>query len=310
MAQRLTRVNAEARLRQAIEREEFRVHYQPVVSVATGRMVGVEALLRWEDPRRGLVPPVDFLPQLEDTGLIVPVGGWVLAEACRQAKAWADGGDGGEPLRVTVNVSARQLAQHDFGDLVARALNQSGVDRTQLYLEVTESAIMHDAAAAWAILRQAKSLGVGIALDDFGTGYSSLSYIRRFSADMIKIDRSFVQGLGDHPEDAAIVAAVIDMARALGMVTVAEGVETAAQLVVLQDLGCDLAQGFLFSAAQPPETIERLLRVAPAAEPRPRIPAPAPPRPEPVRATPDAGGPDLLGHVAAIGRAAPRMRPA
>jgi diguanylate cyclase (GGDEF)-like protein len=264
MERNLTRVNAEGRLRAAIERSEFRVHYQPVVSVATGRMVGVEALLRWDDPLRGLVPPADFLPQLEDTGLIVPVGGWVLSEACRQARTWADACLDGEALRVTVNVSARQLAQHDFGELVASALGQSGVDRAQLYLEVTESAIMHDASAAWAILRRAKSLGVGIALDDFGTGYSSLSYIRRFSADMIKIDRSFVMGLGDHPEDAAIVAAVIGMAKALGMTTVAEGVETAAQLLVLQELGCDLAQGYLFSAARPAEAIDRLLRAAPA----------------------------------------------
>jgi diguanylate cyclase (GGDEF)-like protein len=265
MEHRLTRVNAETRLRSAIERDEFRVHYQPVVSVETGRMVGVEALLRWEDPLRGLVSPADFMPQLEDTGLIVPVGGWVLSEACRQARAWADASVDGELLRVTVNVSARQLAQHDFGELVAAALVESGVDHGQLSLEVTESAVMHDAAAAWAILRRAKSLGVGIALDDFGTGYSSLSYIRRFSADMIKIDRSFVQGLGDHAEDAAIVAAVINMAKALGMTTVAEGVETAAQLVVLQELGCDLAQGFLFSPARPPDVIDRLLRGAPAA---------------------------------------------
>ncbi len=250
---------AETRLRLALEREEFRLYYQPVVDLSTGALVGVEALLRWDDPERGIISPADFVPLLEDTGLIVPVGTWVMEEACRQAKRWEHHHAGRLPLKVTINVSARQLAQADFRERVSSALATSGVDPTQVCLELTEGALLFDVASAWTALRQAKAVGVQLALDDFGTGYSSLSYIRRFSLDMLKIDKSFVDGLGVSHEDTAIVQHVIAMAKALGVVTVGEGVERPEQLAELQRLGCELAQGYLFSPPLPARELEALL---------------------------------------------------
>jgi diguanylate cyclase (GGDEF)-like protein len=284
MNERLTRASAESRLRAAIERGEFLLHYQPVVSVPDGRIVGVEALLRWQDPERGLVPPDEFIPALEETGLIVPVGQWVLEEACRQAHAWNRNHPEREPLEVAVNVSARQLAHTDFREVVSRAVNGAGVPPRQICLEITEGVLLHDVISAWATLRQAKSLGVRLALDDFGTGYSSLSYIRRFALDVLKVDRSFVDGVASNPVDAAIVEHVVAMAHALGMATVAEGVEDREQLAALRRMGCDVAQGVLFSKAVPPEAIDDLLRKeAVAAGAAPAVPSPptAPATPSP-----------------------------
>jgi diguanylate cyclase (GGDEF)-like protein len=255
-ADRVNRGKIEERLRDAIENDEFVLHYQPILNMADERIVGVEALIRWEDPTRGTIPPMDFVPQLEESGLIVPVGEWALEEACNQVTAWTKAFPSVGPLRVSVNVSPRQLLQAHFGDVVTRVLQETGTRPDQLCLEITEAALMGDVVAAWAELRKVKALGVALAIDDFGTGYSSVSYVRNFALDSLKIDQSFVRALSSCAEDTAIVKAVIHMAHALSLDTVAEGVETPDQLALLKDLGCDYAQGYLFSRPQPPEVLE------------------------------------------------------
>ena len=259
IAQRVTPSTTERRLREALERGQFRLHYQPVVSLQTQRMVKVEALIRWEDPERGLVSPGEFIPALEETGLIVPVGTWVLEEACRQAKRWQEGYADRAPLAVTLNVSTRQLAQYDFPDVLTRVLTLTQVDPSLICLEITEGALMHDVEAAWTMLRTAKTSGVALALDDFGTGFSSLSFLRKFSMDILKIDKSFVDGLGHSREDTTIVEHLIGMARGRGMVTVAEGVETADQVKYLRSLDCHMAQGFYYCKPQPAEVIDQIM---------------------------------------------------
>jgi EAL domain-containing protein (putative c-di-GMP-specific phosphodiesterase class I) len=258
-ADRVNRDKVEKRLEQALDGNEFRLHYQPIISVDDEQIVGVEALIRWQDPNRGMIQPGEFISQLEDSGLIVPVGEWALEEACRQVKEWTTRYPDIGPLVASVNVSPRQLLQGDFGDTVTRVLHRTGAHPTQLCLEITEAALMGDVVAAWAQLRKVKALGVTLAIDDFGTGYSSVSYVRNFALDALKIDQSFVRGLASGVEDAAIVKAVIHMAHALGLATVAEGVETPEQLAELRSLGCDKAQGYLFSRPQDPEIIGRLL---------------------------------------------------
>jgi diguanylate cyclase (GGDEF)-like protein len=269
MASRITPSTAERRLREALAKDQFRLLYQPVVSLQTQRMVKVESLIRWEDPERGMISPGEFIPALEDTGLIVPVGTWVLQEACRQAHEWATKHSHQAPLMVTVNVSARQLAQADFGDVLRRVLDETGVDPATICLEITEGAVMADVDAAWSMLRQAKALGVYLALDDFGTGFSSLSFLRQFRLDIVKIDKSFVDGLGQSREDTTIIEHVIGMARGLGMVTVAEGVETADQVRYLRSLDAHMAQGFFYSKPQPPSVIDRILSQPPTESLRP-----------------------------------------
>jgi diguanylate cyclase (GGDEF)-like protein len=258
-ADRVNRDKVEQRLRDAFENEEFILHYQPIISVADESIVGIEALLRWQDPHRGTIPPMDFVPDLEATGLIVAVGEWALEEACRQVTEWDAAFPKVGPLRVSVNVSPRQLLQAHFGDTVTRVLQRTGARASQLCLEITEAALMGDVVSAWAELRKVKTLGVSLAIDDFGTGYSSVSYVRNFALDSLKIDQSFVRALSSCVEDAAIVKAVIHMAHALSLDTVAEGVETPEQLAQLKELGCDFAQGYLFSRPQPPDVIEGLL---------------------------------------------------
>jgi diguanylate cyclase (GGDEF)-like protein len=267
-ADRVSRDKVEQRLRNANDNHEFELHYQPIISVGDERIVGVEALIRWQDPQRGMIPPIDFVPQLEETGLIVPVGEWVLEEACRQVTAWNKAFPKLGSLRVSVNVSPRQLLQAHFGDVVTRVLQRTGASPSQLCLEITEAALMGDVVAAWAELRKVKALGVALAIDDFGTGYSSVSYVRNFALDSLKIDQSFVRALSSCAEDTAIVKAVIHMAHALSLDTVAEGVETPEQLTLLRELGCDFAQGYLFSRPQPPDALEELL--ADGARRRPR----------------------------------------
>ncbi|QXC62112.1 bifunctional diguanylate cyclase/phosphodiesterase [Aquihabitans sp. G128] len=260
MTGRLTPATAEETIRAALEAGDFHLHYQPVVDLATGQIVGAEALLRWISQSRGTMSPGEFIPILEETGLIVPVGTWVLEEACREATRIRQVLGDHPPITITVNVSARQISQVGFGDVVANALSAAGVGHGQIHLEITEGALMHDVSSAWAVLRQTKALGVKLALDDFGTGYSSLSYVRRFSLDMLKIDKSFIDGIDSSPEDRAIVEHVVGMADALGMTTVAEGVERPEQLAWLRRLGCRLAQGYALSRPLSADDLEALLR--------------------------------------------------
>jgi diguanylate cyclase (GGDEF)-like protein len=236
----------EGALRTAIEQGEFVVHFQPEVSVATGEIVGVEALVRWDRPGIGMVSPAEFIPIAEETGLIVPIGAWVLREACAQARRFDDG-----KLVVRVNVSARQLTEPGLTATVLEALASSGLPPERLCLEVTESVVLEDADRCVAALQGLRDIGVGVALDDFGTGYCSLSYLRQLPIDGLKIDRSFVRGLGHEADDDSIVASVIDLARSLGVSVVAEGVETEQQLAALRERGCDSMQGFLFSRPVP-----------------------------------------------------------
>lgn len=236
------RFETERALACAVDRDELLLHYQPQIDVRSGEVVAVEALVRWDRPGYGLLPPAAFVPIAEDTGLIVALGTWVLNEACRQAAQW---GRAGHPLSVSVNVSARQLTRPDIAALVQQALQDSGLDPGQLCLEITETAIMEDAAHLTTALDQLSRLGVKISIDDFGTGYSSLLYLKRLKVHELKIDMEFVQGLGIDPEDTAIVEAIISLASALGLTTVAEGVETPQQRDLLTGLGCTRLQGFL-----------------------------------------------------------------
>jgi len=233
-------------MRQALVSQRFRLHYQPQVALGDGRLVGAEALLRWHDPELGDVPPARFIPVAEDSGFIVALGDWVLSQAVRQAALWHLSG---QPLPVAVNVSALQFQQPQFVDRVASVLAISGLPAHLLELELTESILVNDADEALRRLQALAALGVRLSIDDFGTGYSSLAYLKRFPIDKLKIDRSFVMGLPDDRRDAGIVRAILQMARALGMQVIAEGVETEAQRAFLQDAGCDSFQGFLFAPA-------------------------------------------------------------
>ena len=247
------RLVLEGDLRRTVDRggEEFVVRYQPEVDVKTGRTVGVEALVRWRHPERGLVAPGEFVPLAEDTGLIVPIGRRVLEEACRQARALRDGRAGSSqprPPTMYVNLSARQFREPGLVEEIYGILQATGVEPGGLALEITESVVMNDAAAAVMALSGLKALGVELAIDDFGTGYSSMSYLKRFPVDYLKIDRSFVAGLGAGTGDDEVIAAgMVSLAHALGLRVVAEGVETEGQLARLREMGCDVAQGFYFS---------------------------------------------------------------
>jgi len=241
----LEKLSMEAQLRRALERDELLLHYQPKIRPATGEIVGLEALIRWEHPELGLVSPAQFIPLAEETGLIVPLGEWVLLNACRQNQDWQRLGY--PPVHVAVNIASLHFRQGTLGQSVATALQKSGLHPSWLELEVTESMLMDSAETTLATLSTLKGMGVRLAIDDFGTGYSSLSYLKRFPLDTLKIDRSFVKDLPHDAEDAAIAKAIIAMAHSLKLEVVAEGVETAEQLAFLQQHGCDLVQGFLFS---------------------------------------------------------------
>jgi predicted signal transduction protein with EAL and GGDEF domain/ActR/RegA family two-component response regulator len=245
-------------LETAIRDGQLMLLYQPKVSLPDERMVGVEALVRWEHPQRGIVSPLDFIPLAEETGLVVPLGAWVLEEACRQAETWRRRHPHLPALTMSVNVSARQL-DADLPRTVAAALQSSGLEPSSLYVEVTESAVMRDVRAAVAALDAIKAMGVRISVDDFGTGYSSLAYLKRLPADELKVDKSFVDGLGTDPDDTAIVAAVVASAHALGLCVVAEGVETAENVTSLVTLGCELAQGFHYSRPVPADAVDSML---------------------------------------------------
>ncbi|MBW3616072.1 MAG: EAL domain-containing protein, partial [Actinobacteria bacterium] len=271
----IARLEIEHDLRRAIEREELVVHYQPKLRLTDGRIVAAEALLRWDHGGRGLVSPGQFIPVAEETGLIVPIGQWVLEQACRSAAAWATANPE-DPVMVSVNLSARQLAHRGLVKEVGETLAMSGVDPSLICLEITESVLMDDAEASVRDLRALKALGVRLAVDDFGTGYSSLSYLKRFPVDFLKVDRSFVEGLGRDPEDTAIVSAIVKLARALGLAVVAEGVETELQLVELQRLDCEYGQGFFWSKAITEPEVGRLLAARPAANAAVPVEAPTP----------------------------------
>ncbi len=258
----LERLGMEADLRRALEKGEFTVFYQPKVALSEEAgvvVVGFEALVRWEHPSRKLVSPAEFIPLAKETGLIVPLGRRVLEEACRQAKEWQDSYPSAPPLKMSVNLSARQLGEPGLLEDVATVLSETGLDPGTLVLEITEGILTEDTPVALATLRYLKLLGAKLAVDDFGTGYSSLSYLKRFPVDYLKIDRSFVAGLGRDPRDEGLVSAIVQLAHALGLKTTAEGVETEEQLERLRSLGCDLAQGFYFSKPVPVEAASSLL---------------------------------------------------
>jgi diguanylate cyclase (GGDEF)-like protein/PAS domain S-box-containing protein len=255
----LKRLELKASLQRALEHGEFRLFYQPVIELESGRISGVEALIRWFHPERGLVPPLDFIPLAEETGLIVPIGRWVLLEACRyaaelQARYHAD-----PPLHMAVNLSARQVARPEIVDDVRSILMETGLDPSTLILEITESVMMQDMEMAISRLTELKTLGVQLAIDDFGTGYSSLNYVRRFPVDILKVDKSFIDGVTDGGESSALTAAVIELAGILNLKPVAEGIERADQLERLLDLHCDLGQGYFFAKPLEDNALEGLL---------------------------------------------------
>jgi len=246
-ARAVDRLRLEAALRRALERREFELCYQPLVSLESGRPAGFEALLRWRHPERGFLSPAHFLAEADACGVMVPVGRWVLAEACRQLRAWEAPHPDAEPATMAVNLSARQLLHPGIVADVEDALTAAELPGNRLHLEITESAVMENGRGAVDTLCRLKALGVRLSVDDFGVGYSSLSYLHRFPVDVLKVDRSFVAGLGSAGECGDIVRAIVGMAHGLGLDVVAEGVETPEQLAQVRALGCDYAQGYLFS---------------------------------------------------------------
>jgi diguanylate cyclase (GGDEF)-like protein/PAS domain S-box-containing protein len=260
----LSRLRVENDLRRALERDELTLHYQPLVSLRDRQMVSVEALVRWDHPERGRISPADFIPVAEENGLIEPIGRWVLEHACRQAAEWYRARPDAAPLTMGVNLSAAQVANPALAETVATALRVSGLDPSCLALELTESMLVADNAQLSETLKALKALGLRLVLDDFGTGYSSLSYLTRLPLDSLKVDRSFVDGLGTEPRDTAVTEAIIAMSRALSLRVVGEGAETELQVAELARLGCDLVQGFYFSRPVEAEEITRMLTDGPA----------------------------------------------
>jgi diguanylate cyclase (GGDEF)-like protein len=249
----LERLSLETMLRQAVDRDELRLYYQPQINLLTGKISGVEALLRWHHPELGLIGPAAFISLAEETGLIVPMGEWALRTACAQNKAWQEAGL--PPIRVAVNLSAQQFREAGVAKMVEQALTDTGLVPEYLEIEITESIAMADGARTVTTLSQLKAIGITMALDDFGTGYSSLAYLKRFPIDTLKIDRSFVRDLAENPDDAAIATAILALARTLQLDVVAEGVESEAQLEFLRKAGCTTGQGYLFARPAPAEEI-------------------------------------------------------
>ena len=261
----INRFDLELDLRGALSRGEFVLHYQPIVHLGDGRMIEVEALVRWQHRERGLLQPDEFISLMEETGLIIPVGAWVLSEACRQLEEWTAQFPHQPPLTMSVNLSARQLQDPGLVLAVKNALATSHLDPACLKLEITETVVMQDAPSTLEALHALKALGVQLAIDDFGTGYSSLSYLKRFPVDTLKIDRSFVQGVALNAKDTAIVRAVVDVAKSLNLSVTAEGIETDDQLAQLQELGCDRGQGYLFARPLAAEPLRLALGSTPVA---------------------------------------------
>jgi diguanylate cyclase (GGDEF)-like protein len=255
------RVALEVDLAAALPGEQFFLLYQPIFNLSSGLIDGVEALLRWRHPVRGIIAPDQFIPLAEESGLIVPIGRWVLEEASRQAAAWAREG---REIGISVNVSAYQLGRDEFAGDVRHALASSGIDPSSLMLEITETALMRDVSAACAHLQEIKALGVTVAIDDFGTGYASLSQLQRMPVDILKVDRSFIAAIEDSPQSRDLLEAIVGVGRSLSLKVIAEGIETDRQLQMVSELGCEMAQGYLTGRPAPPEVIERLLGLHPA----------------------------------------------
>jgi diguanylate cyclase (GGDEF)-like protein len=251
------KLRTEHELRRALERHELELYYQPKVRISDQRIVGMECLLRWNHPERGLLLPVEFIEVAEETGIIIPIGNWVIGEACRATKHLV--ASYGAPLRIAINISPLQFRDPNLVQIIRRALRESELEASCLELEITETMLMDAVEAAAMTIDRLHELGVKLAIDDFGTGYSSLNYLKKFPIDTVKVDRSFVKDIPNDPDDMEITAAVIAMAHRLKMAVVAEGVETAEQLAFLSQHNCEYAQGFLFSQAQPLEAITRLL---------------------------------------------------
>ncbi len=259
----VSRLKLENDLRRAVERQEFQIHYQPIISLKVGRIIGLEALVRWQHPRRGMVSPMEFVPLAEETGMIVPIGLWVLREACRQMGDWLTQFGTDEPLSVNVNLSSRQFSQPDLVEQIDQIFRDRRLEAGNLILEITESVVMERAESAAAILAQLKDLGVRLSIDDFGTGYSSLSYLHTFPIDSLKIDRSFIGKMSLDSRNMEIVRTIMVLARNLGMDVTAEGIETADQLAQLRALECEYGQGYFFSKPLDGEAITRLLASKP-----------------------------------------------
>jgi EAL domain-containing protein (putative c-di-GMP-specific phosphodiesterase class I) len=301
------RLETETDLRRALERDELLLHYQPTIDLLNGSVIGVEALVRWAHPERGLLPPDEFIPVAEETGLIVPLGAAVLDMACREVGTWQRESPALRSLVVGVNLSTRQLLDRGLIDLIHRRLDETGLDPACLCFEITESVVLGDVDRAAAALHALKRIGVTIGLDDFGTGYSSLSYLQRLPIDVLKIDRSFVAGLTTSRADHALVTSIIEMSHALGIRTIAEGVETEDQLRALTVLGCDHAQGYLWSRPLPAPHARAgdRRRGCPAALISRRSSCGA----GPAARAPDRGRATRRGGRARAGRRGPRRRP-
>jgi diguanylate cyclase (GGDEF)-like protein/PAS domain S-box-containing protein len=252
-------LDLETDLRRAVERREFRVHYQPIVSLETGRILGFEALLRWQHPARGLIFPAQFISVAEETGLIVPIGQWIVGEACRQTRIWQEQIDADTPLAISVNLSSKQFLQPDLVERTKQMLLKTGLDARSLKLEITESVVMENAEEATARIGQLRDMGVGLYMDDFGTGYSSLSYLHRFPVGTLKIDRSFINQMSARSENSEIVRTIVALAHNLHMEVIAEGVESEEQMNHLKSLHCEYGQGYYFSRPLDPESASALI---------------------------------------------------
>jgi len=263
----------EALLRHALAQGEFQVYYQPQVNIATGQVIGAEALVRWQNPDRGIISPGEFIPLAEETGLIIQIGEWVLLSACAQAASWLAAGF--SPFRISVNLSARQLSDPELKARIVQILETTGLEPANLELEMTESALVENATVAGATLNELKALGIRIAIDDFGTGYATLGYLKQFAFDSLKIDRIFVRNANEDTQNAAITTAVILLGHSLSMTVIAEGVETEAELDFLKQHQCDIMQGYLFSRPEPAPIIESMLIADPRLCAQPPAAAPA-----------------------------------
>jgi EAL domain-containing protein (putative c-di-GMP-specific phosphodiesterase class I) len=261
-AKAISRLRLESDLRIALERDEFLVHYQPIVSLESGRLAGFEALVRWQHPGRGLVPPSEFIPVAEETGLIVSLGQAALEKSCRRMVEWQRLSPTYRSLSLSVNLSSRQVSQPDLVDRIKGVIAETGIDPHCLKLEITESVVMENAEAAAFTFKQLRAIGVQLSIDDFGTGYSSLSYLHRFPVNYLKIDQSFVGRMSETSDNREIVRTIVTLARNLGLEVIAEGVETEHQYEQLKSLGCDFGQGYLFSKPIPGEMVPAILTSA------------------------------------------------